>query len=309
MSYTVTSLPRVQGHHRPVRRESHAVQEVPGDGCQLGAGGGVVEPRVATCDGNLSPVGGRRDGDDRPVVDGRCDPLPGQSEPKHRAPVRSSREQRSDREVASWWLERCPGATLCGVHVDQWFLAASERGNGATELDTRHVGAQAWTVGNGVEALIHGASYFGRLREAIESAAAGDLVLFTDWRGDPDERLTDAVDVSGALNAAAGRGVIVRGLVWAFAPRPLPFQRTGEPPSRRVGRRGGRAVPARHACQAGRLTSSEVRRRPLRGPPRARCRVRRRHRPVSQPPRRSAPPRRPAGTEDGRRLRSDAAVA
>jgi phosphatidylserine/phosphatidylglycerophosphate/cardiolipin synthase-like enzyme len=100
------------------------------------------------------------------------------------------------------------------VDVDGWFLTASERGNDATELDSRHVGAEGWTAGNRVEPLIHGATYFRRLCEAIESTGAGDVILFTDWRGDPDERLTEAMDVAGALTAAAGRGVVVRGLVW-----------------------------------------------------------------------------------------------
>jgi phosphatidylserine/phosphatidylglycerophosphate/cardiolipin synthase-like enzyme len=100
------------------------------------------------------------------------------------------------------------------VRIDDWFLTASERGNEATELDARHEGSEAWTVGNRVEALIHGATYFRRLCEVIESTAAGDVILFTDWRGDPDERLADDLDVASALDAAARRGVLVRGLVW-----------------------------------------------------------------------------------------------
>ena len=44
----------------------------------------------------------------------------------------------------------------------------------------------------------------------------GDLLLFTDWRGDPDERLTaDGHARSPTLFAAAAeRGVVVEGLVW-----------------------------------------------------------------------------------------------
>ena len=44
---------------------------------------------------------------------------------------------------------------------------------------------------------------------------AGDLLLFTDWRGDPDERLDGpGTEVARVLAEAAGRGVIVRGLLW-----------------------------------------------------------------------------------------------
>ncbi len=93
------------------------------------------------------------------------------------------------------------------MRLEEWFLTASERGNDATELT-------AWTVGNDVQPLVHGATYFHRLLGAIESSTGEDLILFTDWRGDPDERLGDSVDVAGVLDAAASRGVIVRGLVW-----------------------------------------------------------------------------------------------
>ena len=37
--------------------------------------------------------------------------------------------------------------------------------------------------------LIHGATYFAELHERLEATRAGDLVLFTDWQGDADERL------------------------------------------------------------------------------------------------------------------------
>jgi phosphatidylserine/phosphatidylglycerophosphate/cardiolipin synthase-like enzyme len=44
---------------------------------------------------------------------------------------------------------------------------------------------------------------------------AADLLLFTDWRGDPDELLApDGPTVGQMLCAAAERKVIVRGLVW-----------------------------------------------------------------------------------------------
>ena len=49
-------------------------------------------------------------------------------------------------------------------------------------------GEDAWSSGNHVRPLVHGATYFAELKERIEETRAGDLILFTDWRGDPDER-------------------------------------------------------------------------------------------------------------------------
>ena len=97
-----------------------------------------------------------------------------------------------------------------------WFLTPQERGNPATVLDRRHADGRAWTAGNTATPLIHGSSYFAELRSAVERMSRGDLLLFTDWRGDPDEQLTDdpASSVAGTLCAAAERGVDVRGLVW-----------------------------------------------------------------------------------------------
>jgi phosphatidylserine/phosphatidylglycerophosphate/cardiolipin synthase-like enzyme len=89
-----------------------------------------------------------------------------------------------------------------------WLLTAEERGNLATRL-------RAFTDGNAVRALLHGASYFRVLTGALARTRAGDLVLFVGWRGDPDERLTEAgPTVAEALSCAAGRGVQVRGLLW-----------------------------------------------------------------------------------------------
>ena len=69
-----------------------------------------------------------------------------------------------------------------------WFLTSAERGNSATRIDERH-GGLAWTAGNSVTPLVHGRSYFARLHEVLSQTIADDIVLFTDWRGDPDERL------------------------------------------------------------------------------------------------------------------------
>ena len=102
-------------------------------------------------------------------------------------------------------------------HTD-WFLTAQERGNPAATVDWRHPGV-AWTEGNLVTPLIHGRRYFRRLHEVLGQTCAGDLVFFTDWRGDPDERLagpgTEVVTVLGGL---AERGVHVRGLIWRSHP-------------------------------------------------------------------------------------------
>jgi phosphatidylserine/phosphatidylglycerophosphate/cardiolipin synthase-like enzyme len=101
------------------------------------------------------------------------------------------------------------------VRLSQWFLLPEERGNPATSLDSRHPDGAAWTTGNRVRPLVHGASYFTELFSAIRRMRAGDLLMFTDWRGDPDERLDgDGSEVGRVLCEAAERGVVVRGLIW-----------------------------------------------------------------------------------------------
>ena len=101
------------------------------------------------------------------------------------------------------------------VGLDEWFLTATERGNSATRLDSRHRDGAAWTTGNKVRPLLHGAAYFTELLAGIHAMRAGDLLLFTDWRGDPDERLDGpGTEVARVLAGAARRGVIVRGLLW-----------------------------------------------------------------------------------------------
>lgn len=94
------------------------------------------------------------------------------------------------------------------MRLDDWFLTAEERGNDATRL-------VPWTRGNLVRALIHGATYFRELRERIDDLGKDDLLLFADWRGDPDERLTDdGPGVGEAMARAARNGALVRGLIW-----------------------------------------------------------------------------------------------
>jgi phosphatidylserine/phosphatidylglycerophosphate/cardiolipin synthase-like enzyme len=101
------------------------------------------------------------------------------------------------------------------VAVEEWFLSPFERGNPFTRLDNRHSDGSAWTTGNDVQPLIHGARYFPLLVRCVRSMQAGDLLLFTDWRGDPDELLDGpGTEVSQVFSDAAGKGVIVKGLVW-----------------------------------------------------------------------------------------------
>src|SRR4029077_1748523 len=81
--------------------------------------------------------------------------------------------------------------------------------------DRRHGDGRSWTTGNSVTPLVHGAQYFPALFRAVERLGSGDLLLFTDWRGDPDHWLdgpgTEGADV---FAAAARRGADVRGLLW-----------------------------------------------------------------------------------------------
>jgi phosphatidylserine/phosphatidylglycerophosphate/cardiolipin synthase-like enzyme len=97
-----------------------------------------------------------------------------------------------------------------------WFLSARERGNPATVLDHGKPAGAAWTTGNRVRPLVHGATYFAELVPAIERMQAGDLVMFADWRGDPDERLlgTAGSEAGQVFARAARRVVLVRGLFW-----------------------------------------------------------------------------------------------
>ncbi|GIM90246.1 phospholipase D family protein [Paractinoplanes toevensis] len=89
-----------------------------------------------------------------------------------------------------------------------WFLNAQERGNPDSSIPT-------WCEGNTAEPLIHGITYFDRLVSEVESLREGDHLFFTDWRGDPDERMRDdGPTVAELFGAAAKRGVIVKGLLW-----------------------------------------------------------------------------------------------
>ena len=103
-----------------------------------------------------------------------------------------------------------------GPDPTDWLLDKGERGNGTTRLDARHPGREAWSEGNLVRPLVHGVTYFAELHERLQATRAGDLVFFTDWQGDADERLTGepGSEVAEVLCRADERGVDVRGLVW-----------------------------------------------------------------------------------------------
>jgi phosphatidylserine/phosphatidylglycerophosphate/cardiolipin synthase-like enzyme len=89
-----------------------------------------------------------------------------------------------------------------------WFLTHEQRGNDATRI-------RPWTDGNAVRPLVHGSTYFSVLAEALSQGGPGDLIFFSDWRGDPDERLTDDGEtVVDALSSAVVRGALVKGLIW-----------------------------------------------------------------------------------------------
>jgi phosphatidylserine/phosphatidylglycerophosphate/cardiolipin synthase-like enzyme len=105
---------------------------------------------------------------------------------------------------------------ITGDIEESWFLTTPERGNDFTGLDSRHAGAVAWSVGNSVETLIHGATYFGRLLAVVGELGQGDQLFFADWRGDPDQRLGDSMktEIGAVLAEAARRGVRVKGLLW-----------------------------------------------------------------------------------------------
>lgn len=94
------------------------------------------------------------------------------------------------------------------AELTDWFLTADERGNPDSRLP-------AWCEGNRVEPLIHGSTYFDHLVTEVEALDAGDHLFFTDWRGDPDERMRDdGPTIAELFCNAAKRGVVVKGLMW-----------------------------------------------------------------------------------------------
>ncbi len=96
------------------------------------------------------------------------------------------------------------------------FLRPAERDNPHTTIDEHHPDDAAWSEGNRVRPIVHGRPYMAELHERVSALGEGDLLYFVDWRGDPDQRLTDdpGSTVSATFAAAARRGADVRGLLW-----------------------------------------------------------------------------------------------
>ena len=195
--------------------------------------------------------------------------------------------------------------------LTEWLLTKAERANPQTVLDNPHPGEQAWSVGNHVRPLVHGATYFAELKERIEETQSGDLIMFTDWRGDPDQQLTDdpASTMVRLLGDADRRGVDVRGLIWRSHWDKLAFSGAENRQTGEQLQAPGRGGAARHAGAHRRFTPPEARRDPVRRTPRARYRVRRWHRPVPLAARRCAALRRPAGPDDGAGVRRTSSLA
>jgi phosphatidylserine/phosphatidylglycerophosphate/cardiolipin synthase-like enzyme len=102
--------------------------------------------------------------------------------------------------------------------LSSWFLTADERGNPATMFDRARDGI-AWTTGNVVVPIAHGRHYYQSLYDELIRTRPNDVVLFTDWRGDPDELLAGpGTAVADVLAATAARGVQVNGLLWRSHP-------------------------------------------------------------------------------------------
>jgi phosphatidylserine/phosphatidylglycerophosphate/cardiolipin synthase-like enzyme len=109
------------------------------------------------------------------------------------------------------------------VIADDWLLNASDRGNRSTAIDAGR-GSVGWSVGNRVEALIHGSEYFDRLTACVSDLRSGDQLFVADWRGDEDELLgTDGPTLGSLLETTAKRGVKVRGLLWRSHPQAFGF--------------------------------------------------------------------------------------
>src|SRR6478672_11218829 len=100
------------------------------------------------------------------------------------------------------------------MRIDDWFLAAGERGNDHSGIDRRHDGVP-WTEGNRAEILVDGDQYFTRLYSTLRATGPGDSVYLTGLEGDADERLAGpGTEVTEVLGDLVMHGVGVRGLVW-----------------------------------------------------------------------------------------------
>lgn len=94
------------------------------------------------------------------------------------------------------------------MNLSDWFLTESERAN-------PHSAVPHWCEDNLAQPLIHGATYFDHLVTEVEALDEGDHLFFTDWRGDPDQKMRDdGPTIRDLFCRAAERGVVVKGLVW-----------------------------------------------------------------------------------------------
>jgi phosphatidylserine/phosphatidylglycerophosphate/cardiolipin synthase-like enzyme len=110
------------------------------------------------------------------------------------------------------------------MNFEDWLLTPHERGNPGTEIDSRRGDDRAFTEGNEARVLVHGATYFQRLYEELRELGPDDWVHFTDWEGDPDERLAGpGTEIGKVLAELARQGVHVRGLLWRSHPRQAHF--------------------------------------------------------------------------------------
>ena len=128
------------------------------------------------------------------------------------------------------------------MRIEDWFLTQGERGNDATEIDRRRGDGTRGPTATTSRCSSTVASTSPGSTRSCARCERDDWVHFTDWRGDPDERLVDGPDsaVARVLADLARRGVARPRAGVAVASRRGALQRAGEPAPRRDGERGGR---------------------------------------------------------------------
>ena len=180
---------------------------------------------------------------------------------------------------------------MCPVQMTDWFLSATERGNSRHGLDSRHPGGRAWTEGNTVRPLVHGATYFAELPPAARArwrpatCSCSSTGAATPTSGCSASRAPRSARCSPTRRAAVSTCGVCCGARTGTGSR----SRRGEPPPRRRGQRrrgrgGARPAGAHRAARTTRSSSCCAT-----PPARARRRLPRRDRPVPQPPRRRDP--------------------
>ena len=147
--------------------------------------------------------------------------------------------------------------------LSAWFLSPHERGNPATEIDRRRGGDVAYTDGNDVRVLVHGAEYFARLLAELERPAGGRMGPLHGLarRSGRTARRSRDRGRPGPGRARRAR----RPRAWprlAVPSRRGALQRAGEPAPRRDGERGRRRGAARRAGAPRRQPPPEAVRRP-----------------------------------------------